>query len=250
MAHVGWIYACCAGSNLACVKIGMTTQACPELYCHNSYSRSMLPLSVLRTQSVPFEHTGLAEKTVFAALHRFRIEGSRECFNIPSIEVLETAFDAMHEAFGVLARSDDSCTIVDVVPVPMADFTGASQRTQRAVRRLVDAIMARVKAAARRIDADAAEALKEASRQATRDRLEAFVRERCDVAPAHRVSTTALLTAFNLVGSGGNLTNAETLSAHMRQLGFHKKSARFGSRTASAYPGVKLKGTGSNWPLL
>lgn len=79
----------------------------------------MHPLSVLRTQAVPCAHAGLAEKTIFAALHRFRIERARDCFNIPSIEVLEAAFAALREVFGALARSDDSCRIEDAAPVPM-----------------------------------------------------------------------------------------------------------------------------------
>ncbi len=111
MPKRGYVYAVCQQGNHASVKVGYTTLLAVEQYVHESYSRSLSPLQILRV--LPTSHASLAEKNVHHYLTPHRLHHKHELFDLSS---------------GRLSLFDEACDIVrgldraSGLPVPLDRF--------------------------------------------------------------------------------------------------------------------------------
>lgn len=79
-AKPGWVYACCVTGNYHAVKVGFTTSLVPEEYCHDQYSRVLVPLDIV--YAFPSANARLAESITHYILQPFCKDPKHEVFDL------------------------------------------------------------------------------------------------------------------------------------------------------------------------
>ena len=219
----GFVYGVAAGRGSAAwsaVKLGLTRQGNPVVYCRRQYERVLWPLNIIRIVEVP--NAGLAEQMLFEALAPYRVSRDRELFDMTGRnQDLEMAFDSLKPAFEAIHGSDPKPRR-GVAEYPLEEYRQALRDSAPSLATLSEEELCHAK----------------------RARVDVFMASKCVFGPPYAVSARELFDAFKAFSKSNTpavAVSASEMYAILRAKGFTKEMVRTGSRRLQGFHGVGLK---------
>ena len=252
----GWLYAVCCGDRFTETKCGYTTCEIPYKYLASNYARTYHPLTTRKLLHVP--DATLAEKMLFRAVADGRLSPSHEIFNLEDTQ-LQAGFDAVEQAFAVLAMGDKTKFCSGNVALTVEEHAKAKQaraqakkrrreqanvetqalkflREQQATARVKDALeTAQAKADKQRAD----EIKKDRQQKEETMKLSEFINNQCCVGPKLSVGVTQFRDAFN--ATVGMPLDASKLKNKLQSRGFMHKVIKVEGHAKRCFLGLSLK---------